>query len=144
MEPGEGSVLRLPFNRFVGIEPSQSEQHIFRLNANPNYLNHLGTVHASAQFALAEATSGEVLLDTFSDHVDEVIPILRRAEVKYRAPGSGTLYSSGVLLTDAAKVHTDIATKGRALISVEVTLYTTEHTPTMTAQFEWFVQRTNA
>ena len=40
----------------------QAAAQLLVLPAGGQYLNHLGTVHASAQLALAEASSGEYLL----------------------------------------------------------------------------------
>ena len=49
-----------------------------------NNNNHLGTVHASAQFALAEACSGQYLLKTFKAYSSKIIPVVRKAETKYQ------------------------------------------------------------
>ena len=51
------SVTELPFNRFLGIEVAADPSQLLRLPAGGQYLNHLSTVHASAQLALAEASS---------------------------------------------------------------------------------------
>jgi len=54
------TVLDLSFNRFIGLQGAD-EPHLLRLPASERYLNHIGTVHASALVALAEASSGEFL-----------------------------------------------------------------------------------
>jgi len=41
--------------------------------------NHLGTVHASAQLALAEASRGEFLLRAMGD-MQGIVPVVRRLE----------------------------------------------------------------
>jgi len=52
--------IEIPFNKFVGISRSESQENgLLELKDDENLKNHLGTVHASAQFALAEACSGE-------------------------------------------------------------------------------------
>jgi hypothetical protein len=49
-------VTDLPFNRVVGLRASgRPELGALELEDSPRYHNHLETVHASAQFALAAA-----------------------------------------------------------------------------------------
>ena len=70
------SVTELPFNSFLGIELASDPAHLLRLPAGAQYLNHLGTVHASAQLALAEASSGEFLLRELGS-ASGVVPVVR-------------------------------------------------------------------
>ena len=80
-------VTQLPFNQFVGITKyEKKETGIFELSADPKYLNHVDTVHASALFGLAEASSDQFLSEHLEVNEEEVAPILRRAEIKYRKP----------------------------------------------------------
>jgi hypothetical protein len=58
----KASVTELPFNNFLGIHPAHDTAHPLQLPSGSQYLNHLGQVHAAAQLALAEASSGELLL----------------------------------------------------------------------------------
>lgn len=59
------NVFELPFNRFIGLEPSTDSEYLLMVRDRQEYLNHLNTVHASTQFALAEATSGFFLQNEF-------------------------------------------------------------------------------
>src|SRR3954464_13972724 len=86
------SVTELPFNRFLGIETAPAPQ-LLRLPAGAQYLNHLGTVHASAQLALAEASSGEFLLRALG-FPSGIVPVVRRLESKFRKPAYGAVTSS--------------------------------------------------
>jgi acyl-coenzyme A thioesterase PaaI-like protein len=52
-------VTELPFNAFLGLQLASDPEQLLQLPAGAKYLNHLGTVHASALLALAEASSGE-------------------------------------------------------------------------------------
>src|ERR1700761_3137919 len=86
------SVVELPFNQFIGLEAGSDAEGWLRLPAGERYLNHLGTVHASALLALAEATSGEVLLRHFRAAVGGgVVPVVRRLEAKFRRPARGAV-----------------------------------------------------
>ena len=51
-------ITKIPFNQFIGLKISDKSGYLLMLDNRPEYRNHLDTVHASAMFALAEATSG--------------------------------------------------------------------------------------
>jgi hypothetical protein len=55
------NITLLPFNKLIGLEPAGPDCMV-GLPEGPQYLNHLGTVHASALLAVAEAGSGEFLV----------------------------------------------------------------------------------
>ena len=139
----KASVTELPFNRYLGLEAATDTARLLRLPAGDRYLNHLGTVHASALLALAEASSGEFLFRHFgSSH--GVVPVVRRLEAKFRKPAHGAIASAASVPPDAlARLDTDLAAKGRALISVTVELHDEAGTHALTADVEWFIQRLN-
>ena len=87
------SVTELPFNSFLGIQTGGDSAHVLRLPSGRQYLNHLGTVHASAQLALAEASSGEFLLKYFGS-TQGIVPVVRRMEAKFRKPANGSIIST--------------------------------------------------
>ena len=136
----KAGVTELPFNALVGIQLADDPVHLLRLPADPRYLNHVGTVHASAQLALAEASSGEFLLRHFGS-VDGIIPVVRRMEAKFRKPANGSLTSSVSVAPEAlAQLDTDLSAKGRSLVTVPVELYDESGAHTLSAKFEWFIQ----
>src|SRR5437016_14256930 len=89
----KASVTELPFNSFLGIQPASHPPQVLRLPSGDRYLNHLGTVHASAQLALAEASSGELLLRHFGS-AQGIVPVVRRLEAKFRRPANGVVTST--------------------------------------------------
>ena len=50
-------VTELSYNKFIGIKKAHNSEYFLELDESPNYLNHLGNVHAGAQLSLAEAVS---------------------------------------------------------------------------------------
>lgn len=135
------SVTDLPFTSFLGIENAVEKTQLLRLPSGEKYLNHLGTVHASAQLALAEASSGEFLLQHLSS-IPNIVPVVRRLEAKFRRPANGAVVSS---VTTPPKtidaLRHDLEAKGRALISVAVELHDESGTHTLSATVEWFITR---
>lgn len=135
-------ITQLPFNQFIGLERSQREGFVFSLPAGSRYLNHLGTVHASALMALAEATSGEVLLRAIGHLGDSIIPVVRRFESKFRKPANGSIAARAVI-SDATRdqLLADITTKRRGSIEIVVDVFDEFDTHCLTATVEWFIAK---
>jgi hypothetical protein len=133
----------IPFHRLIGVRaPRPGEAAMLALDDGPGLHNHLGTIHASAQYALAEACSGALLLDRLGDLASTVVPVLRRGEVKYRHPARGTLCASAALAAvDEARVRSELATKGRSMVQIAVQVVDPAQAVVLTAALYWFLQR---
>jgi len=135
------SVAALPFNRFLGLDAAPHPPQLLRLPSGGQYLNHLGTVHAGALLALAEAASGEFLLRHFGSS-EGIIPVVRRLEAKFRKPANGAVHSSASAAPEIlAQLSTDLAAKGRALITISVDLHDESGAHVLSASVDWFIQR---
>ena len=134
--------LDLPFNNFVGIIDADEDEFLLALPESDNYFNHLKTVHASALFSLAEASSGKFLLIEFADLKFQIIPLLRKASVKYSKSVNGVIKSKGALVGKSKETIVDeLTNKSRTLIDVEVTLFSESGEKVMTSVFQWFVSK---
>jgi len=134
-------VTELPYNKFIGIKKSQNNEYLLELDESPDYLNHLGNVHAGAQLSLAEAASGEYLLKLFEDSADNLIPVVRRMESKFKKPANGKIFARAKTSPDAIKLFKEeLINKNHSLISVEVIIEDSNQVITMTALVEWYVQ----
>ena len=78
------NVVEIPFVNKVGITKTKNDE--LELAFTTGSHNHLETLHASAQFTLAETASGEFLQTLFPELVEKVIPVLRDATVKFKKP----------------------------------------------------------
>lgn len=137
----KNSVTELPFNSFLGIQAASEPEGLLQLPPGGQYLNHLGTVHASALLALAEASSGEYLLRHFGSSAG-LVPVVRRMEAKFRKPANGLVSSQASASEEAlVQLSADFATKGRALIEIKVDLHDESGAHALTATVEWFIQR---
>jgi acyl-coenzyme A thioesterase PaaI-like protein len=131
-------IFSIPFNQLIGLEISDDPEYLMLLPARPEYANHIQTVHASALFALAEASSGLCLFREFAE-LENVVPVVRNVEVKYRKPGQGTIRSKASVNADKTTILETLQTKHRALISVQVSLFNDDGILVMQATFEWFI-----
>jgi acyl-coenzyme A thioesterase PaaI-like protein len=138
-------VTDLAINRALGIQLApQGSDHILTLPASELLLNHVGSVHASVQFALAEAGSGELLLQQLGDAQDKFVAVLRTSSVKFRKPAQGELRAAARFLdTDPQALSAELESRGRALVAVLVDVLDTQGVVTMSGQFDWFLQRTS-
>lgn len=134
-------ITHLPFNAFVGLEVcSNDNEGILSLPARNEYANHVGTVHASALFALAEASSGSHLQRNFPNDGAEVSAMLRASEIKYRRPATGQIYSTGRIDKEKHdKCIKMLEKKGKGRISIEIELWDELEVLVATAQFDWFL-----
>ena len=132
------SVTELPFNRLMGLERGDATS-VLTLPSGDQYLNHLGTVHAGALLVLAEAASGEHLLQHFHGF-ERVIPVVRRMEAKFRKPAHGAITSEvAIVASEPDRITSELSAKGRTLVNLAVELYDQSATHVLSAKVEWFI-----
>ena len=136
-------VTDLAINKTLGMQLApEGSGHILEMPESPLLLNHVGTVHASVQFALAEASSGEFLLRHLGEAQGQVFAVLRTSDVKFRKPAHGALRASARFADGAAdSLSAELASRGRALASVLVEIADAQGVVTMRGQYHWFLQR---
>lgn len=134
------NILEIPYNKYIGIATANTnDDYILKISESPELLNHLGTLHASVLFALAEATSGQFLLEQFQEITNTIIPVVRKSEVKFSKPVNGEVFSKATLLGfDKQAIIEELNDKNRTIIKVKVNLYNNNEL-CMTAFFDWFV-----
>lgn len=133
-------ITKLPFNEFVGIACAEDAGSLLQLPSELRYTNHLGTVHAGALMALAEASTGAILVQSIGDIQDTIVPVVRRFECKFRRPAQGSVHSKATLTSEAiAALRASLAAKGRATIEVAVDIFDSSDTLVMSATAEWFI-----
>lgn len=134
------NILTLPFNRLIEIQLSDREGFLLMLTDSKQYTNHLETVHASALFALAEASAGQFLLSNFPESEMNITPVVRQVNVKYKKPAIGHIYSRVSLANnDVEHVMSELKTRGRVQLTVKVELLDSNQILVFTGDFEWFV-----
>ena len=134
------NVIDIPFVKKVGI--TKTEHNTLGLAFTTDTHNHLETMHASAQFTLAETASGEYLQTLFPELVGKVIPVLRDASVKFRKPATKNIIAYPSISSEAhEKFNLQFNKKGRASICVDVEIKDIDNTVTAITSYNWFVQK---
>lgn len=131
----------VPFNRvldlqFVGVEPERAE---VVMPEAPERLNHVGTIHAAAQFGLGEAASGAMVMAAFADLQGEgYIPLAASAQIAYRKPSKGDLRAVATLtIAEQERIRAELETNGKARFSVPVQLLDAQKVVTTEITVEW-------
>lgn len=132
----------LALNRALGIvDAPAGAAHLLEMPLSDAVANHLGTMHAAAQFALAEAASAACLQRDFPD-VQDVFAVVRGAQVKYRQPARSDLLAFAEPDTFTREhLRSDLASRTRVAASVKVELKDRAGTLTLVATFDWFIAR---
>jgi len=135
-------VTKLPFNHLIGIELSDpGSGFLISLPDDVKYTNHLGTVHASALFAVAEAASGLFLLRHFGADAG-LVPVVRRVEAKFRKPGRGRISARALVAPEeASRWSAELARRGRVVASVPVEVVGSDGETAVSATIDWFIAR---
>jgi acyl-coenzyme A thioesterase PaaI-like protein len=135
-------VTQLPFNRHLGLEPAAEDSgFLVSLPDGPQYVNHLGTVHASALLAVAEAGSGAFLVRQFGSGAG-FVPVVRRLEAKFRKPARGRVSARcAVPAEEVGRWSAELAARGRVSAPVTIEVVDATGVVVLSAVVEWFIAR---
>jgi acyl-coenzyme A thioesterase PaaI-like protein len=130
----------IPFAKLLAVSDSTSE-FLFELQDDEKYTNHLGTVAAAAQFSLAEFASGQWMINTFPEYASQVIPVLRKSEVKFKKPALGRVRARAIVDEDIRHLFiTELTQRKRALVTILIELVNDDLEVVMSGTYEWFIQ----
>jgi hypothetical protein len=130
----------IPLSEFLGI--SRNESGKLFLPISDSIKNHLGTVHAAAQFALAELASGMYLEDIFPEYKNNVYAVLRKTQTRYRSPGETELTAFPFAGSEEiSNLQNNLEARNRGTIIVTVKLMDYCGKCVFEGVFEWYIQR---
>ena len=128
----------IPFVKHIGIE---NENSMLSLSFSDRVLNHINTIHASAQFTLAETQSGIQLQTLFPELEGKVVPVLRDAQIKYKKPAQEKIVAFSFVEDEAVeKFRVQFERKGRGSLQISVEVKDVNGVLTSQGIFTWFVQ----
>ncbi len=134
------NITKLPFVEKVGIK--RNDNNLLELLFDETVQNHVQTIHAGAQYTLAETASGEILQTEFPELVGTVVPVLRESQVKYKKPAMRSITAiASISPNSKQKFNEQLGKKGRASISVNVNVKDSQDTVTCIGTFNWLVQK---
>ena len=107
----------------------------------PAFHNHLGTIHAGAQFLLAEATSGAAFAGAFAAQIAGGVPLIERLDTHYVGRARGGLSATAQARAEELPVALEAyARDGKARLTVDVTVRDGENKTVMRAVAQWYLR----
>lgn len=132
----------IPFNTHVGLEFVEvaDGRGVVRLPDAEHLRNHVGSQHAGALFAAAEAASGGAFVGAFAERMGEITPLARSAEIEYRKLARGPITATATLSEDRAALIERLDSEGRIEFPVEVAMADEDGTEVATMTVHWHVR----
>jgi uncharacterized protein (TIGR00369 family) len=136
------SIAGVPFAAHVGVVAVEVGRgmSVARLDTRPHLFNHVGTVHAGAQFALGEAASGLAMAGALAPVILAVKPVAAEAQIRYARPGKGTLTAEGKVREDVDEVMRGLDAEGKVRLNVDVLLKDETGTVISEMSVQWHVR----
>jgi acyl-coenzyme A thioesterase PaaI-like protein len=138
----------VPFARVVGVhvtkvEPERAEAV---LELTPERLNHVGTMHAVAQFGLGELASGGLVVAAFSDlQQDGYMPLVASVTVSYLRPARTDLRGVAELsLAEQERVRSEVRSGIQSRFTLPVQIIDTHGAVVSEFKVEWVLLQPRA
>ena len=133
------NVADLPFNRHLGLVVGPDGQVTLPVSAIHH--NHLGTVHASALYAVAEACSGEWIIRHLATALPDALAVTRSGTIQYKKPALSALTATVTTTsTSAAEVVQRVTERGMGRVTLDIEI-ACDGIVAATATFDWVIQR---
>ena len=133
----------VPFARHAGVEidsvgKGRASAHLpFR----PEGLNHIGTQHAAALFALAEAASGAAMAGAFAPMLLEIRPVAAQASIRYFTLAKGRVTAQATVEAEADTLLEAVRTEGKVRFPIVVTLKGEDGVEVGEMMVDWYVSK---
>ena len=133
----------IPFNRHLGLEmvAVTDGSGSVRLPDDPNLLNHVGSQHAGALFAVAEAASGAAFVGAFVERMGTITPLVKSASIDYRRLAKGPILATGTLSDDKAALLERLDAHGSVEFSIQVSLRDADDRDVAAMTADWHVRQ---
>jgi len=129
----------IKFSKLLGVS-RQPGGSLMQISMGDHVQNHVGSMHASAQFALAEIGSGDFLRQQFPALADKAHAVVRRAEIKYSKQVTTDLFAHPYIeREDVGKFEKILESKGQAILPVHVKLKTETGELVTHAVYYWYI-----
>lgn len=133
-------LLTLAYNQNLKIQEATKNDCIFMLTLNENIVNHIQSIHAAAIFSLGEATSVQFLINIFKEFENNVVPLLRSTNTKYKRPAFTNIYAKAVLENVSKdEIKNMLLTKKRALVTIKIEVLDENNFIVFIGYFDWFL-----
>jgi len=131
----------IPLNRVLRIEIVSIGDGVAqaRLPFRREVTNHLGSVHATAIFGLAEAASGAAMAGAFAPVILSIRPVAATANVSFLSIARTDLVADAKVPEPAQDLRAKLAESGRVLFDVAVDVRSTTGATVAQMTVAWHV-----
>jgi acyl-coenzyme A thioesterase PaaI-like protein len=136
------NILEIPYTKYTSIE--KTDYNDLFLSPKKDLLNHLDSIHAGAQFVLAETKSAFYLKRLFTNLEHKIVPILRNSCIKYTKPAMKKIFAyAKTTKEEIDKFTKQFELKGRSTIEIFVEIKDIDDQLISKSSFTWFIQTIN-
>jgi uncharacterized protein (TIGR00369 family) len=137
-------IQNIPLNQTMGIriEDAAAGSAVATMAERPEYLNHIGTPHAAALFALAEAASGACVGASFFNQMGAITPLAKEGTIRYRKVARGALRASAKLAQPVGEIEAALAASDKG-VETRVLVELANEQGELTTELEvvWFLKK---
>ncbi len=133
----------IPYNRYLGLALSEvgDGRGVVVLPEEEHLHNHVGSQHAGALFSAGEAASGAAFVGAFAEHMGNITPLARSAEISYLKLAKGPITATGTLGAPKDELLSSLEADGKVQFPVTVELANTEGTKVAEMTVTWHVRK---
>jgi acyl-coenzyme A thioesterase PaaI-like protein len=137
------TIKAIPFNTHLGLDVVgfAHDKGVVRLPNEPTLQNHVGSQHAGALFAAAEAASGVALLGKLADRLGTITPLAKGAEIQYLKIARGVITATAAFAEETGEVLRRLDADGKALTDVRVELTDSAGVQVAAVVVHWHIRK---
>jgi acyl-coenzyme A thioesterase PaaI-like protein len=103
--------------------------------------NHVASQHAGALFSAGEAASGAAFMGAFVEHLGNITPLARSADISYLKLAKGPITATGTLQGEKAQLLSALDADGKVEFPVKVELADAEGKTVAEMTVNWHVRK---
>lgn len=132
----------IPFNVHLGLQTTSvaADSGTVLLPDDEKLRNHVGSQHAGALFAAAEAASGAAFVGAFLDIMGEITPLAQSAQISYKKLAKGEITATARFGEDAGALKDKLREEGRIRFPVQVQMTDTTGNVVAEMTVDWYVR----
>lgn len=133
----------IPFNNHIKLKYLEIAEgsSVVLLPEDDALKNHVGSQHAGALFTAGEAASGGAFAGAFAEHMANITPLAKSAEISYLKIARGPITATGTFSDDVPALLSKLETDGKAEFPVNVSLADGDGNTVAEMQVNWYVRK---
>ena len=133
----------IPLNQHLGLEVVEiaDGRGVVRLPDDERLRNHVGSQHAGGLFSAGEAASGGAFVGAFAEHMGNLTPLARSAQIEYLKLAKGPITATATLAGGREPLLEQLEADGRVQFPVEVELNDEQGVEVARMTVDWHVRK---